>query len=61
VSELMSQMSAALRARHCSHRTEQAHCLWVRRYIRFHSIRHRPTWPSPRSTPTSLIWPWTSR
>ena len=40
MSELMSQMSAALRARHCSHRTEQAHCLWVRRYIRFHGIRH---------------------
>jgi len=40
VSELMSQMSAALRARHYSRRTEQAYCLWVRRFIRFHGIRH---------------------
>jgi len=40
VSELMSQMSAALRSRHYSRRTEQAYCLWVRRFIRFHGIRH---------------------
>ncbi|MCX6373401.1 MAG: phage integrase N-terminal SAM-like domain-containing protein, partial [Actinobacteria bacterium] len=33
-------MSAALRARHYSHRTEQAYCLWVRRFIRFHAVRH---------------------
>jgi len=36
----MSQMSAALRSRHYSRRTEQAYCLWVRRFIRFHGIRH---------------------
>ena len=40
MSELMSQMSAALRSRHYSRRTEQAYCLWVRRFIRFHGIRH---------------------
>jgi integron integrase len=40
MSELMSQMSAALRARHYSRRTEQAYCLWVRRFVRFHGIRH---------------------
>jgi len=40
VSELMSQMSAALRARHYSRRTEQAYCLWVRRFIRFHGVPH---------------------
>jgi integron integrase len=40
VSELMSQMSAALRSRHYSRRTEQAYCLWVRRFIHFHGIRH---------------------
>ena len=33
-------MQAALRARHYSPRTEQAYCLWVRRYIRFHGLRH---------------------
>jgi len=36
----MSQMSAALRARHYSRRTEQAYCLWVRRFIRFHGVPH---------------------
>ena len=40
MSELMTQMSAALRSRHYSRRTEQAYCLWVRRFIRFHGIRH---------------------
>ena len=33
-------MQRALRARHYSRRTEQAYCLWVRRYIRFHGLRH---------------------
>ena len=40
VSELMNQMSAALRSRHYSRRTQQAYRLWVRRIIRFHGIRH---------------------
>jgi transposase len=40
VSELITQMQAALRARHYSRRTEQAYCLWVRRFIRFHHLRH---------------------
>ena len=33
-------MRTALRARHYSRRTEQAYCLWVRRFIRFHGLRH---------------------
>jgi integron integrase len=33
-------MRDALRSRHYSRRTEQAYCLWVRRYIRFHHMRH---------------------
>ena len=36
----MDQLRSALRARHYSRRTEQAYCLWVRRYIRFHDYRH---------------------
>jgi len=40
VSELISQLQAALRARHFSRRTEEAYCRWVRRYIRFHGLRH---------------------
>lgn len=33
-------MRSALRARHYSRRTERAYCLWVRRFIRFHGMRH---------------------
>jgi integron integrase len=33
-------MQRALRARHYSRRTEQSYCLWARRYIRFHGLRH---------------------
>ncbi len=37
---LMDRMREALSTRHCSPRTEKAYCLWVRRYIRFHKMRH---------------------
>jgi len=40
MSELMGEVRFALRARHYSRRTEQAYCLWVRRFIRFHGLRH---------------------
>jgi len=40
VSRLMSDVRTALRARHYNRRTEQAYCLWVRRFIRFHALRH---------------------
>jgi integron integrase len=40
VSELIDQLQRALRARHYSRRTEQAYCRWVRRFIRFHGLRH---------------------
>jgi integron integrase len=43
VSELMDQLREALRSRHYSRRTEQAYTLWVRRFIRFHNIRHPAT------------------
>ncbi len=40
MSELIDQLQRALRARHYSRRREQAYCRWVRRYIRFHGLRH---------------------
>ena len=40
MSELMGALRSALRARHYSRRTEQAYSLWVRRFIRFHRLRH---------------------
>jgi integron integrase len=40
VSALIDQLQRALRARHYSRRTEQAYSRWVRRYVRFHGLRH---------------------
>jgi integron integrase len=40
VSALIDELRDALRARHYSRRTEQAYCLWVRRFIRFSGRRH---------------------
>ena len=37
---LMDEMREALRSRHYSPRTEKAYCLWVKRYVRFHKMRH---------------------
>ncbi len=37
---LLDQMREALRSRHYSRRTEQTYCLWVRRFIFFHKLRH---------------------
>lgn len=37
---LMDELREAVRSRHYSRRTEQAYCLWVRRFIRFHGMRH---------------------
>lgn len=38
--KLLDQLREALRSRHYSRRTEQTYCLWVRRYIHFHNVRH---------------------
>jgi len=47
MSELMSHVHSALRARHYSRRTEQAYRLWVRRFIRFHGVRHPADMAAP--------------
>lgn len=47
MSDLIEQMRKALRSRHYSHRTEQAYCLWVRRFIYFHDRRHPATLAEP--------------
>jgi hypothetical protein len=38
--KLIGQLREALRSRHYSGRTEQAYCLWVKRFITFHHLRH---------------------
>ncbi len=39
--KLMDQVREVLRVLHYAIRTEQAYCDWIRRYIRFHSMRAR--------------------
>jgi site-specific recombinase XerD len=38
--KLLRQMRQALRVHHYSPRTEEAYVAWVRRYVRFHGLRH---------------------
>lgn len=38
--KLMDQVSIVCRRRHFSRRTEEAYCFWIRKYIRFHSLKH---------------------
>jgi integron integrase len=40
MSELIDELRSSLRSRHYSTRTEESYCLWVRRYVRFHQLRH---------------------
>jgi hypothetical protein len=37
---LMQRFRDAIRARHCSRRTEQAYAYWIRRFIHHHGVRH---------------------
>ncbi len=37
---LLDQLREALRSRHYSPRTERTYLMWVRRFIRFHHLRH---------------------
>lgn len=38
--KLLDRMRLAIRTRHYSRRTEEAYLMWVKRYIRFHGLRH---------------------
>ena len=40
---LLAQVRAAIRVHQLSQRTEQAYLAWVRRYVRFHRLRHPAT------------------
>lgn len=37
---LLDRMRLAIRTRHYSRRTEEAYLMWVRRYVKFHGLRH---------------------
>ena len=38
--KLLDQLRQALRSRHYSRRTELTYCMWVKRFIFFHNVRH---------------------
>lgn len=38
--KLLDRMRLAIRTRHYSRRTEEAYLAWVRRFVRFHEMRH---------------------
>ena len=38
--KLLDRMRHAIRTRHYSRRTEEAYLTWVRRYVKFHGLRH---------------------
>lgn len=42
-SPLVSRIREAIRTRHYSRRTEEAYVAWVRRFVRFHGLRHPAT------------------
>lgn len=42
----MDRLHEALRVEHYSHRTEQAYCAWVERYLRYHGEK-RGRWVAP--------------
>lgn len=39
-SKLLDEVRRALRLRHYSRRTEEAYVRWIRRFVRFHGVRH---------------------
>ena len=47
---LLDRVRAAVRARHCSRRTEKAYVAWIRRYIVFHDKRHPADMRAPEVT-----------
>src|SRR3989454_8785576 len=57
---LLDRVRAALRARHYSRRTEEAHVAWIRRYIFFHAKRHPAELGAPEVTRFLPRSPWTA-
>ena len=52
---LLEQVRELIRARHYSLRTEETYLRWNKRFILFHSKRHRARWGSRRSSSSSRI------
>jgi integron integrase len=43
VMKLLERVRQKLRTLHYAYRTEQAYCIWIERFIRFHGVRHPDT------------------
>ena len=41
--KFMDQLRMSIRANNLSYATEKTYCFWVKRYIRFHSLKHPKT------------------
>jgi integron integrase len=41
--KLLDRVREVIRLKHYSYRTEQAYCDWIRRYVRYHRMRHPAT------------------
>ncbi len=41
--KLLERVRQKLRTLHYAYRTEQAYCIWIERFIRFHGVRHPDT------------------
>lgn len=59
-SSLLTDLRNALRVRHYSYRTERTYVDWVKRFIRFHDLRH-PNELGPRDISRFLTWLATQR
>jgi len=45
--KLLDQVRSEIRKRHYSPRTEEAYISWIRRFIRFHEVRHPASMSRP--------------
>ncbi|MEZ4647482.1 MAG: integron integrase [Candidatus Eisenbacteria bacterium] len=48
--KLLERVKRAIRARHMSPRTQSAYVLWIRRYVRYHHMRHPDAMGEPEVT-----------
>jgi len=54
---LIPTVRRAFRLRHYSQRTEKAYVSWIRRFIRYHGLRHPAELGAPRSSVSCPISP----
>ena len=53
--KLLQQVRIGIRRRHYSRRTEEAYVHWIRRYVRFHGLRHPAEMGRDMERPRAII------